>query len=126
MLLLTLLLACGFAAIHLFLGAMRFLARTPRCRWLSGAGGVVVAYVFLHILPELTAHQRTFSQALEPSEQMTDPLVYLVALAGLATFYGLERAARASRLRSRAARAHDAVEAELFWLHMEPFVPTTS
>jgi hypothetical protein len=122
MLLLTLLLACGFAAIHLFIGAMRFLAGTPRSRWLSGAGGVAVAYVFLHVLPELAAHQRTISEALELSEQLTDSLVYLVALAGLATFYGLERAAKASRLRSRAGGRSDAVEAELFWIHMGSFV----
>ncbi|MBM3604964.1 MAG: hypothetical protein FJX25_09450 [Alphaproteobacteria bacterium] len=118
---LTFLFACGFAAIHVFIGAMRFLAGTPRSRWLSGAGGVAVAYIFLHILPELAAHQRTFSRALELPEQAAESLVYLVALAGLATFYGLERAAKASRTRSRAGGRPDAVEAELFWLHMGSF-----
>lgn len=121
MLLLTLLLACGFAAIHIFIGAMRFLAGTPRSRWLSGAGGVAVAYVFLHILPELAEHQRTFSQALELPDQTADSLVYLVALAGLATFYGLERAAKASRRQARGAGKPDAVEAELFPLHIGSF-----
>lgn len=122
MLFLTLLLAGGFAAIHIFIGAMRFLAGTPRSRWLSGAGGVAVAYVFLHILPELASHQRTFSQALDLSERLVDSLVYLVALTGLATFYGLERAAKASRQRSRVGGRLDAVGAELFWLHMGSFV----
>jgi hypothetical protein len=53
MILLTACLASALAAIHLFVRRLRFLTNIPRSIWLSGAGGVAVAYVFLHILPDL-------------------------------------------------------------------------
>lgn len=121
MLVLTFLLALGFAAVHIFIGHMRFLAVTPRSRWLSAAGGVAVAYIFLHILPELSAHQSTFREDLGLTEEAAETWVYLVALAGLAAFYGLERAAKSSRRRSRDRGGEDAAEAEVFWLHMGSF-----
>ena len=118
---LTALFALGFALIHIFIGQLRFLAVLPRSRWLSAAGGVAVAYIFLHILPELSAHQATFAEALGVEERTAENWVYLVALAGLATFYGLERMARASRGRSREADGPDRVEDEIFWIHMGSF-----
>lgn len=60
---LTFLFAAIFAAIHLFSGKLRFLDLVPRSRLLSGAGGGAVAYVFLHVLPELGSHRRTFADA---------------------------------------------------------------
>lgn len=113
--------AAGFAVIHLFIGRLRFLDVVPRSRWLSAAGGVAVAYVFLHILPELSTHQERFAEGLGVSEQAAEGLVYLLALAGLATFHGLERLAKASRGRSRRTSGNDVVEAELFWLHIGAF-----
>ena len=118
---LTAIFAGTFAAIHLFIGTLRFLDVVPRSRWLSAAGGVAVAYVFLHILPELSGHQQTFAEGLGLSEQAAETWVYLVALAGLAIFYGLERAAKASRSRSRSKSGKDAVEAKVFWLHIGSF-----
>lgn len=118
---LTAILAAAFAAIHILIPRMRFLDVAPRSRWLSAAGGVAVAYVFLHILPELSAHRETFSEGLGLSEQTAEAWVYLVALAGLGAFYGLERAAKLSRGRSRSRNGRDAVEAHVFWLHMGSF-----
>lgn len=121
MTLLTALFALGFALIHVFIGKMKFLAVLPRSRWLSAAGGVAVAYIFLHILPELSAHQATFAEALGVEEQTAENWVYLVALAGLATFYGLERMARTSRGRYREAGGPDRVQDEIFWIHVGSF-----
>ena len=121
MIYLTAIFAGTFAAVHLFIGNLRFLDVVPRSRWLSAAGGVAVAYVFLHILPELSGHQKTFAKGLGLSEQAAETWVYLVALAGLAIFYGLERAAKASRSRSRGKSGKDAVEAKVFWLHIGSF-----
>lgn len=109
--------AVAFALIHLFIGKLTFLDVVPRSRWLSFAGGVAVAYVFLHILPELSGHQQTFAQALGVSDATAEVWVYLVALSGLALFYGLERAAKVSRKSS----ARDRVEAEVLWLHIASF-----
>ena len=47
----TALIAIALALTHLFGGKLH-LAKVPRNRWLSGAGGVSVAYVFVHILPK--------------------------------------------------------------------------
>ena len=121
MLILTAVLACGFALIHLFIGKLRFLESTPRNRWLSFAGGVAVAYVFLHILPELTSHQETFAEALAVEPRQAETWVYLVAMIGLAVFYGLERAAKASRARTRDRGQGDRMEAGAFWLHIGSF-----
>lgn len=109
--------AAGFALIHVFIGRLTFLDIVPRSRWLSFAGGVAVAYVFLHILPELSGHQDTFARALDLSDRAAEGWVYLVALSGLALFYGLERAAKASRRSS----ADDRVESEILWLHIASF-----
>lgn len=92
MLALTALFVFGFVLVHLFVGRLRFLDVVPRSRWLSFAGGVAVAYVFLHILPELGGHRRTFAAQLELGERAAESWVYLVALAGLALFYGLSTA----------------------------------
>ncbi|WYK04142.1 hypothetical protein DWF04_013920 [Cereibacter sphaeroides f. sp. denitrificans] len=121
MTLIAALLAAGLGLIHIFIGRLGFLGLLPRSIWLSAAGGVAVAYVFLHILPELGAHQATFARALGLGAQAAETWVFLVGLAGLTTFYGLERLAKASRKRSQAAGQQDAVEARLFWVHLDSF-----
>src|SRR5690606_28721775 len=61
--LIALLVALALAAVHLFAGRLRFLDTVPRAAWLSGAGGASVAYVFLHLLPELAAGQEAIADA---------------------------------------------------------------
>ncbi|MEX0759792.1 MAG: hypothetical protein WD100_09445 [Tistlia sp.] len=119
--LLTLLCAGVFALTHLQIHRLGFLERDARHAWLSFSGGVAVAYVFLHVLPELGSHQEVFAEALGLPEETAEAWVYSLALVGLATFYGLERLAKASRARSREQRGEDRVEGELFWLHLGPF-----
>lgn len=117
MLLLTGTCALAFAMIHLFIGKLTFLDVLPRSRWLSMAGGVAVAYVFLHILPELSSHQETFASELGVSQKAAEAWVYLLSLFGLALFYGLERAAKTSRKSSQ----DDRVETRVLWLHIASF-----
>ena len=57
MVLFTALLVTGLAIIHLFSGSIRFLDVLPRSRWLSAADGISVAYVFVHLLPDLAQEQ---------------------------------------------------------------------
>lgn len=47
----------NFVLVHLFAGKLRFLDGTPRSRWLSFAGGISVAYVSVHVFPELAETQ---------------------------------------------------------------------
>ncbi|RJY08969.1 hypothetical protein [Aurantiacibacter aquimixticola] len=105
--------ALAFAAIHIFVGRLHFLSVTPRSRWLSFAGGVAVGYIFLHVLPELAAHQREFAEEMGVDRITAESVVYSLALAGLATFYGLER------LVQRGGEAGDAkrMQRHVLYLH---------
>ena len=109
------------AIVHLLAGKMRFLNVTPRSVWLSIAGGISVSYVFVHLLPDLAADQRTIREAAGESFTFLEYHVYLVALIGLAAFYGLERAAKTSRQRNQSAGQDDSTEAGVFWLHAASF-----
>jgi hypothetical protein len=119
--LLSFVLAAGLAGIHLFSGRLQVLGVSPRSRWLSAAGGVSVAYVFVHLLPDLAAEQETILEATGESFSFLEYHVYLVALVGLAAFYGLERAAKVSRGRERSAGREDSTGEGVFWLHTASF-----
>jgi zinc transporter ZupT len=113
--------ALGLLAVHLVAPRLRFLDVTPRSIWLSIAGGISIAYVFVHVLPELSEGQKAVVAALKSDLGYVEHHVYLVALAGLASFYGLERLALSSRRRSRAAGEPDRTTPMVFWIHMASF-----
>ncbi len=115
------LLAAGLAVVHLFSGKLGFLNVMPRSRWLSAASGISVAYVFVHLLPDLAEEQETIREAVGESFSFLEYHVYLVALVGLATFYGLDRAAKVSRQRKRNTGKEDSTKAGVFWLHVASF-----
>jgi len=121
LLILSGLLAVSLALVHIFSAKLRFLDVTPRSIWLSSASGVSVAYVFVHILPELSEAQETIRRALNEELAFLEHHVYLVALLGLAVFYGLERAAKISRQRNRKAGEGDVTSSGVFWLHISSF-----
>ena len=126
----TLLAAAILAVVHVVTPSLRFLEGTPRSAWLSVAGGVSVAYVFVHFLPELAAGQETLGRAVE-SLALAERHVYLIALAGLLAFYGLDRLAKTSRSRRQGAPVRDGRAEEegaeagtsprVFWVHMASF-----
>ena len=90
---LLLLAAAALAVTHLFAAKLRFLNRIPRSGWLSAAGGVSVAYVFVHLLPELAEAQDAADEGggLRFGTGVAGAEVWLLALAGLVAFYGLDR-----------------------------------
>ena len=114
-------LAAAFALIHIYIRRLKFLAGVPRNRWLSFAGGVAVGYIFLHILPELGSHADSFARGLGMEPPIAETLAYGVALLGLASFYGVERAVKISRARSRERGHGDQVEQSMLWLHIGSF-----
>jgi hypothetical protein len=109
------------ALIHVFAGKVRFLSAVPRSRWLSAAGGASVAYVFVHILPDLSQGQATIERNGGIGPGFLANHVYLAALLGLAIFYGLERAAKLSRHQNVAAGGEDVASPGVFWLHIVSF-----
>jgi hypothetical protein len=117
----SLLAVVGLALVHLFSNRLRFLDVTPRSVWLSIFGGISVAYVFVHLLPELAEGQETVAEAVGEGLAFLESHIYLVALLGLAIFYGLERAASSSRRRKREAGKEDSTTPGIFWLHVSSF-----
>lgn len=116
--LVTFLMALAFCAVHVFVGRLHWLDRTPRSKWLSFAGGVAVGYVFLHIMPELGVHAGTFERATGLAAELAEALVYTLSLAGLALFYGLERALLDSKDERKAEEGRDRPHHPVFWLHI--------
>lgn len=112
--LITGLIALSFALVHVLGRFMRFLRVTPRSVWLTMAGGVSLAYVFVHLLPELAASQEELLSTAELGSEGEGVHLYLVALAGLVMFYALERLAR-SHSQKHSTRSSGA---PAFWLHL--------
>ncbi len=88
--------AVVLAALHLAAPHIRRLPLVPERATGSFAGGLAVAYVFLHLLPEIAEGNEAIGEALsavvEPTP-LVDLGIFLVALAGFAAFYGLQRLA---------------------------------
>ena len=114
-----LLAAALLAAVHLTAAHLRVLQVVPRSRWLSFAGGIAVSYVFVRILPELAKAQRAFEDAPPLTPAWLEHHVYLLALAGLVSFYAVARLVQKHRDRRPAHRA-PATDAA-FWLHIGSF-----
>jgi hypothetical protein len=85
----------ALVAVHLL--ADRVHSRDPdrRARLLSFAGGASVAFVFMHILPELGRGQATVDTAGVPLRWIAEHAAYMAALIGLLVYYGAEHAAAA-------------------------------
>lgn len=133
-----LLAALPLALAHVLAPSIRALDGRPRSGWLSAAGGVSVAYVFVHLLPELAAGQSAVRDALDGTGTLgalrafAERHVYLVALAGLLLYYGLDKLALRSRRGTarggqdgmagdRDGRAADDDAGGVFAVHMASF-----
>ncbi|WP_247236674.1 hypothetical protein [Telluribacter sp. SYSU D00476] len=111
--------ALVLALTHLLSERLKFTS-IPRSKWLSFGGGVSVAYIFVHLLPELAAGQEVLQdQVLNFLEHH----IYLIALFGLAFYYGLEKAAKQSAQSNRDEEETEMATHNLnvFWLHIASF-----
>ncbi len=113
---LTLPVALVFAAVHVLSARLKRFDVVPRSAWLSFGGGVSVAYVFMHLIPELAAHEAKLR--MEPSMIGSETRVFAMALVGLVAFYGLELMARRAG-RGQASDRQRSVA--LFWVHVASF-----
>ena len=112
----ALFIALGLSLVLVVAGKLRFLEGTPRSIWLSGGGGVSVAYVFVHILPELAIAQEHFRATRETWLNWIELHSWLLALTGIVVFYGLER-----QIKLHQTRSGGAVPAGVFWIHTVSF-----
>ena len=76
-------------------------------RWASFGGGAGIAYVFVHLLPELASHGQALSEApgmetFAPTP-ITEALLFLIALAGIMVTYSLDVLATHERQAGRIA-----------------------
>lgn len=107
------------ALVHIYGVRLTFSPVIPRSHWLSLAGGTSVAFVFVHILPELGRGQEAIQ---DTGHWLTDVLghhVYLVALGGLLLYYGLERTVKLHDLEGDLDQ--QGIQHHMFWIHIGSF-----
>ena len=88
--------ALVLAMAHVAGGRIRGLDVIPRSALLSAGSGVSVAYVFVHLLPELAHVQDEVDELGGGVLPYVERHAWLMALVGLLVFYGLELLARRS------------------------------
>jgi hypothetical protein len=107
------------AAAHVGAGRVHAARWLSRRQWLSLAGGVSVAYVFVHLFPEL----RHGSEALRELDVLGSVFlgrhVFFPVFVGFVTFYGLERLA--SRSNGSDDDSGSSTSNGVFWLHVGSF-----
>jgi zinc transporter ZupT len=113
-----------FSFAHLFAYKLKFLEVLPRSKWLSFAGGVSIAYIFMHLLPELEEMQHTFVEERQKIESFFKYPLYAVALLSLSIYYGIERHVKMSGV-SKKTEKHAEVESQeevgIFYFHIFSF-----
>jgi hypothetical protein len=104
-----------FAAVHVLGDRLHGFGESGRNAWHSAAGGISVAYVFVHLLPDLARHQQELAEQVDGALAALERHVYVVALLGLAIFYGID-----AMLRRSAQRCADHPPG-VFWTHLTAF-----
>lgn len=103
------------ASVHLLLPAVRRrLAGAPEGVAASVGGGAAVAYVFVHLLPEVARGSTDVAEVLGEHVEVTEleeVLLFVVALAGFLLLYGLDHLAERRRADSGSFAVHIGVYA---------------
>lgn len=106
---------------HIFTRKLR-LTNIPRSKWLSVAGGISVAYIFLAAFPELTEIQKEINETeVIGWEHISEMEVFLLSLIGLTFFYGLENRTKRSDESQRAPNKGKKKNIDIFWIHVSSF-----
>jgi hypothetical protein len=135
----------ALVGLHLAAPRIRRLPLVPEAATGSFAGGLAVAYVFLHLLPEVAEGNEAIGEALHDVVEPTPLLdlgIFFVALVGFVAFFALQRLAdRAGAHReavfARASSPHRTApgperrgdtsatgggDAAVYWLHLASFM----
>jgi hypothetical protein len=78
----SLLAIVGLAVVHLFSGELRFLDVVRSSTRLSIVGGISVAYLLVHLLPELSDGREIIAETLGEDLAFLERRVYPVTLLG--------------------------------------------
>lgn len=89
-----------------------------RRRWISIAAGASVAYVFVHLLPELSEQQAAFAVETQRGVFLAEVQVYTAALVGFVLFYGLDTMAFFTRTDEHEAEQTHQCGNLVPWLHI--------
>lgn len=114
----SLVIALVLAGLHLAAPRIRKLPFVPESVTGSFAGGLAVAYVFLHLLPEIAEGNEAIGELLEDTIEVTplfDLGIFVVALTGFTVFYGLDRLATSRRAKRRSDSGG------VYWVHLGAF-----
>lgn len=114
----SLVIALVLAGLHLAAPRIRKLPFVPESVTGSFAGGLAVAYVFLHLLPEIAEGNEAIGELLEDTIEVTplfDLGIFVVALTGFTIFYGLDRLATSRRIKKRPDSGG------VYWVHLGAF-----
>lgn len=111
--------ALALAAMYALGPRVAALAMTHPRRWLSLAAGASMAYVFLDALPELSARHRSFLE-LAGEVPFAAQRLYLLALVGFVSMYGLDRLVLAARKNGDATEEKKSLGLA-FWFHIGGF-----
>jgi hypothetical protein len=115
---LPLLAALSLVAVHFVTPRLGWLSNAPRSRWLSFAGGASIAYVFLHLLPEI-AHGQHMLEEEAGNHAFGGFGIWGVALAALVGFYGIERMVQLDAMRRTETDEDD--RPGVYYVHLASF-----
>ena len=108
-----------FAAIFYFGGALRLPERGHHRRLLSFGAGVSVAYVFVHLLPDLETARVVFVRSTSQiSLPFRDLSVNLAAMIGFLAFYALENMVIWAKNTAGKSKGAGTAGGPVFWLHI--------
>jgi hypothetical protein len=107
--------------LHIYAGRLGWIEQVPKRHWLSFGAGVSIAYVFVDVLPILSAGQAILAETAITIGKRLEHHVYLVALLGLVAFYSLELLAKRSRAGNRQKAQADCTSPGVFWVHTGSF-----
>ncbi|QDY45767.1 hypothetical protein HF394_10615 [Planococcus glaciei] len=118
----SLLVIIGFMIVHIFTNAIKRLEKRMTNRLVSLVSGGSIAYVLLHLVPELTHYQDVAHEAaLVPWLEKVDYVTYMSALLGVAVFYGINQLSEKSERENRRKENLTRPSVSIFALEISAF-----
>lgn len=118
----SLLVVIGFVIVHLYTHYIKFLDNPQKNVLLSLVSGGSIAYVFLHLVPELAHYQEVVEKAHLPRLfENFHFFAYLLSLLGITIFYGIDKLNDQSQRKNEDEKNLTRPEKRIFLLHITAF-----